>query len=87
IGSGRETAIGEIVKFVKDITGKDVTVEQEEARKRPVESEVGRLVCDNRKAKKLAGWAPRYTLEEGLSETIAWFKKNLHLYKPDIYNV
>lgn len=87
IGSGRETAIKEIVKLVKDITGRDVTVEQEETRKRPVESEVGRLVCDNRKAKELAGWAPRYALEEGLSETIAWFKKNLHLYKPDIYNV
>lgn len=29
------------------------------------------------KAKRVIGWEPRYTLEEGLSETIAWYRKHI----------
>ncbi|MEW6181617.1 MAG: NAD-dependent 4,6-dehydratase LegB [Bacillota bacterium] len=87
VGSGRETSLMEVVELVKKITGADATVEQEETRKRPPNSEVERLVCDNRRAQEITGWAPRYSLEEGLRETISWFRENLHLYKTDLYNI
>ncbi|MEW6423864.1 MAG: NAD-dependent 4,6-dehydratase LegB [Bacillota bacterium] len=87
IGGGKEISIGDLVELIRRITGSEFAVEQEEARVRPEGSEVERLVCDNRRAKELAGWSPRYTLEEGLWETIQWFRENLYLYKPDLYNV
>ncbi|MCL5935525.1 MAG: NAD-dependent 4,6-dehydratase LegB [Firmicutes bacterium] len=87
VGSGREISIGKLVQHIEKAIGKDIVVEQEEVRVRPGKSEVERLLCDNRRAYELTGWAPCYTLEDGLMETVEWFKKNLHLYKPRLYNV
>ncbi len=87
IGSGRETSIKDLVEQIENIMGREISIEQEDARIRPAPSEVDRLLCDNRRAYELAGWSPRYTLEEGLRETIQWFRENLYLYKPDLYNV
>lgn len=50
-------------------------------------SEVNRLLGCNEKIKRLTDWSPRYTLAQGLSETIAWMRENMKGYKPDIYNV
>ncbi|OAT80384.1 NAD-dependent 4,6-dehydratase LegB [Desulfotomaculum copahuensis] len=87
IGSGREVSIGELVGMIERVTGREIAVQQEDVRVRPGKSEVERLLCDNRWASKLTGWVPRYTLEEGLSETVEWFRKKLHLYKPEVYYV
>jgi dTDP-glucose 4,6-dehydratase len=87
IGSGRETSIKELVEQIENIIGREISIEQEDARVRPAPSEVDRLLCDNRRAYELAGWTPRYTLEEGLRETIQWFREYLYSYKPDLYNI
>lgn len=87
IGSGREISIGGLVELVAGIVGRKIKVAQEEDRIRPQGSEVERLVCDNSLARELAGWSPRYVLEEGLQETVNWFKENLHLYRPAEYHV
>jgi nucleoside-diphosphate-sugar epimerase len=34
-----------------------------------------KLICDNSKLKTITGWSPTVTLEEGLSETIAYWRK------------
>ena len=56
---------------------------------RKEESEVVRLLGSNKKIMKLTKWEQKYQLEDGLEETINWFKKdsNIKLYKPDTYNV
>ena len=59
----------------------------EEKRIRPEKSEVMQLLCDNSLARELAGWAPEYTLEEGLTLTVEWMKENIALYKPGVYTV
>jgi nucleoside-diphosphate-sugar epimerase len=61
----------------------------DEQRKRPESSEVYRLCCNNQKAKDLLNYEPKYTLEAGLKNTIAWFSRpeNLKKYKTEIYNV
>ena len=59
----------------------------EEQRLRPEKSEVNRLLGSNEKIKNLTNWKPNYTFEEGLSETIEFFKYNLDKYKVDIYNL
>jgi nucleoside-diphosphate-sugar epimerase len=62
---------------------------KDKERERPTASEVERLVGSIEKIKRLTSWRVRYSLDEGLTETIDWFRKsdNLILYKPDIYNV
>ena len=37
-------------------------------------NEIWDMYCDNTKAKQLLGWEPRINMEEGLNETIEWFK-------------
>lgn len=87
IGSGREIGMNDLAKLIVTLVGKDVELVSEIARVRPENSEVERLLCDNRKAKSLLGWAPRHTLEDGLRETIAYIRNNLGRYKADIYNI
>jgi len=87
IGSGREISIGELAQKIMDLLGRHVEIVQDEQRVRPDKSEVERLLCNADKAKALTGWEPKYTLEEGLNETIEWMENNMQYYKPDIYNV
>lgn len=86
-GSNYEITIGDTVKKIIDIIGKDVKIICDEERIRPEKSEVNRLWADNTKIKELTDWAPKYSIDEGLAETVAWIKENMKHYKPDIYNV
>lgn len=86
-GSNYEITIGDTVKKIIDIIGKDVKIICDEERIRPEKSEVNRLWADNTKIKELTGWAPNYNIDEGLAETVEWIKNNLQHYKTDIYNV
>ena len=58
-------------------------------RLRPENSEVNRLLGSNEKIKRLTNWKSAYTFEEGIKETIEWFKdeENLKRYKSNIYNI
>lgn len=79
IGSGYEITIGDTVKLISEITGKELRVNTEEARLRPAGSEVERLCCDHAKAKELLNWQPAYFghegLKKGLTHSIEWFAK------------
>lgn len=86
-GSNYEITIGDTVKKIIDIIGKDVKIICDEERIRPEKSEVNRLWADNTKIKELTDWTPKYSIDEGLAETVAWIKENMKYYKPDIYNV
>jgi dTDP-glucose 4,6-dehydratase len=65
--------------------GKGMEIEVEDRRIRPEKSEVMQLLSDTRLAKELFGWAPRYPLEDGLKETIEWYRKNLSRFKVGSY--
>jgi len=89
IGSNQEISMGEVVDLIKKLMDSNIEVVQEKERIRPEKSEVFRLWCDNTKIRKLTGFEPKYSIEEGLEKTIEWFTKpdNLRKYKSDIYNV
>ena len=87
IGAGQGITVGELARKIIGLTGVSAKIRKDTARVRPEKSEVERLVCDSSKAKKLIGWKPRYTLEEGLSETVEFFKHHMSRYKPEIYNI
>lgn len=59
----------------------------DDERLRPDKSEVNRLLGSNEKIKQLTNWKLNYTFEEGIAETIEFFKNNLDKYKTDIYNI
>jgi len=59
----------------------------DDQRIRPDKSEVNRLLGSNEKIQRLTNWKMNYTFEEGIAETIEFFKQNLDKYKVDIYNL
>ena len=77
IGSNREVSIGELVDKIAKIIGRDVHVAVSKERTRPKLSEVMILKADNALAKKLIGWKPSVSLDDGLEMTIEWFKANI----------
>lgn len=86
-GSNYEISIGDTVKKIIDIIGSDVKILCDDQRIRPDKSEVNRLWADNSKLKELTGWSPKYTIDDGLRETVEWIKNNMKYFKTDIYNV
>jgi len=76
-GTGTAVSIGEIVEKVRRLTGSQKPVEVEGARVRPEHSEVQRLVADARRLATATGWRPQVTLDEGLAQTIAWWRRRM----------
>jgi NAD dependent epimerase/dehydratase len=87
IGMNEEISIGDLAQKIATIMGSEIHIKQEKQRLRPGKSEVDQLLASNKKILKSTNWTPEYTLEQGLSETIAWMRSHLDMYKPDNYNV
>lgn len=89
IGSNFEISIKDTFELIKKNMNSAVDFVVDPQRIRPGKSEVQRLWCDNTKIKKLTGFEPAYSMEQGIIETIKWFtnKENLSHYKSTIYNV
>lgn len=87
LGTGREISIGELARRIMAVLGKDLPIETEVERVRPVKSEVERLCADNSKARELLGWEPRFTLEQGVAATIEWMRENNERYRPGVYTI
>jgi NAD dependent epimerase/dehydratase len=85
IGAGQDISIEELTKKILDLTGKEGNVEIEAERVRPELSEVMRLLSDTGLAQRLFGWTPKYSLEEGLRETIEWYRENLSRFRVGSY--
>ncbi|KAF5085628.1 GDP-6-deoxy-D-mannose reductase [anaerobic digester metagenome] len=85
VGSNYEISIGAVAETVASLIGKEIEVVTDSGRLRPEKSEVERLWCDNTRARDLLGWSPAVPLEEGLSQTITWFREHLDLYSPKHY--
>jgi dTDP-glucose 4,6-dehydratase len=87
VGSGQEISIGDLVQEILNLVGRTVQVVTQARRLRPAQSEVRRLLADNRKAGELLKWSPSVPLSEGLSRTIAWISVHLDRYRPGEYQV
>jgi len=89
IATQEEISIGNLAKKIIDYINPSATIITDTERFRPEKSEVERLLGSNDKICRLTDWKPRYSLDEGLKETIAWFSdtNNLSRYKADLYNL
>lgn len=93
VGSGFEISIGDMVREIAALMGKEVQVEQDAERMRPENSEVERLFANYALAEQVMGWRPEYGgvegFRKGLTKTIEWFgdPANLARYRADVYNI
>lgn len=85
VGFGEGISICALAETILELMGSEKRIAQDEERMRPNTSEVYTLICNNSKARELCGWGPRYSLREGLKETIDFVAKHLNIYKPDRY--
>lgn len=87
IGMNKEISMKKLVGVISELIGEDVLISTDSERIRPTNSEVDRLSCDNSKLIQNTNWKPQYSLQSGLVLTIEFLKRNLDLYKSEIYNV
>lgn len=87
LGSGREISVGDLLHLIAGLMGKTVQAQQDAQRLRPPDSEVERLLAKNDLARELLGWTPKVSLEDGLTQTIAWLREHQNRYRPGVYVV
>lgn len=87
IGSGRAVSIGAAARLIMKLMKRKASVKTDSSRVRPRRSEVFKLICDNRKARRLLGWKPRHTLERGLALTVPYIQSHRYQYKAALYNI
>ena len=85
IGTGKDISIRELVEKILGWMGLKKEIEVEDRRVRPGQSEVMQLQSDTRLAQSLFKWMPKYDLEEGLKESIEWYRRNLSRFKVGSY--
>jgi dTDP-glucose 4,6-dehydratase len=87
LGNDNTIRIGDLVEKICEIIGKKPKVVLDAQRIRPGKSEVMKLWASNEKAKRMIGWEPRISLDEGLRITIEWISAHIDLYRPGQYTV
>lgn len=85
LGTNHDVSVGDLVDMVSEILGRELTVETDPARVRPVNSEVERLISGPDLAREVLGWEPQVDLREGLSRTVEWIERNTQRYRIDHY--
>jgi UDP-glucose 4-epimerase len=73
LASGKETRIIDVARMINEATGNKAGVRFVQRRKWDTKS---RLLASIDKARKLIGYNPNTSLEEGLARTIQWFRDN-----------
>lgn len=87
IATQREISVGELAEELVKQINPSARIICDEQRLRPEKSEVNRLLGSNAKILQLTDWKMKYSFEEGLAETIEFFRENLDKYKVDLYNI
>jgi NAD dependent epimerase/dehydratase len=76
-------SIGDLATRIVRLTGCGKAVTQEAQRLRPEASEVMALIADSARLGEAAGWKPQVTLDEGLAQTIEWWRTRLGRVRPN----
>jgi len=87
LGTGSEIRIGDLAREIISLVGIPKKIVVDPDRFRPENSEVQRLLSDNRLAKDRLGWEPKVSLTDGLKQTIDWVSDHLMSFKPGEYQV
>ena len=72
LGYGSTVTIGDIVDTILKVTGKNPKVEWDNSKPTTIPFRA----CSTERIQKELGFKPKYTFEEGIKETIEWYKNN-----------
>ena len=81
LGTGRAVSIAELFEMACRVAGVEAKPLIKTERLRPDASEVMVLQSSPAKAKRLLGWEPSVSLEQGVQSTLEWLRSNRHLYR------
>ncbi len=89
IATGQKISMLDIAQKIINYIGCEAKIVLDDQRLRPEMSEVDVLQGCNKKIQSITDWKQMYDLDQGLQETIDWFKNpdNLKNYKTNIYNI
>jgi nucleoside-diphosphate-sugar epimerase len=73
IAAGEEVSIRDLVTKIAELTGTHSQIEIGVLPYRP--TEIWRMYADSTRAREILGWKPEISLEDGLKQTIAWFRE------------
>lgn len=73
IACGEKTTLNELVDFINEIIGTNIQPKHGEER----EGDIKHSLADISKAKRQLGYAPNYSIGEGLKLTVDWFKEHI----------
>ena len=76
LGTGRTYSVGWFAKQILKLMDVDKPIVQDDERLRPPLSEVMKLVSDNKLARETIGWFPIVPLDDGLRQTIEFFRRH-----------
>jgi nucleoside-diphosphate-sugar epimerase len=79
LASGRETRIGDLARRVNEVVGNNAGLRTLPRRRWDTKP---RLVAAIDRAREILGWEPEIDLEQGLAETVHWFRDNWSRIEP-----
>jgi NAD dependent epimerase/dehydratase len=79
-GQGCAISVKGLAELCLEVAGRSATLATVARRSRPAKSEVGLLVSDASKAKKLLSWSPEVALVDGLRATAEYVRAHLDYY-------
>jgi nucleoside-diphosphate-sugar epimerase len=86
-GSGVTRTIGDIARQCLAAAGSNAKLVTDPERIRPDKSEVGLLLCNAEKARRLLGWEPKVSFEEGIARTADYMKSAIGAYRVGKYTM
>jgi len=88
IGTSNGHSINSIIKTIQNYYPNKVKFLKDKKRIRPNDSEVDKLICNNKYLQTKTNWKPKTSLNEGIRMYIEWFNQQPSDYfKSDLYNV
>ncbi|TCL59346.1 GDP-4-dehydro-6-deoxy-D-mannose reductase [Kineothrix alysoides] len=75
VGSGRAVAIREILNLIISLSDKDIKVEIDQNKIRPVDVPI--IEADIAKIKELTGWKPKIPLQQTIKETLNYWRERV----------
>ncbi len=73
VGCGRSIAIKDLVQKIIQSSGRDLKIEYDLSQP----SIDTQLCLDISKAREVFSWQPQVSLEEGIQQTIQWYRNNM----------
>ncbi|MGH7209254.1 MAG: NAD-dependent epimerase/dehydratase family protein, partial [Nitrospiraceae bacterium] len=74
LGSDRPVKLQQIIKTIERLLGREAVIQSRPSHP----ADVPATWADISKARRLLGWSPQTTWEEGLEQTVKWYLDNRH---------